>query len=75
MVQRSLVGAGSLSEASGQAQRVSGNYKQLVSGLTLSEHFSQSGQRGLNRPSEVTKLILERLQRYLFHYRKKTVTL
>jgi len=30
-----------------------------------------SGQRGLIRPSEITKPILERFQRYLFHYRKK----
>jgi len=29
------------------------------------------GQRGLIRPSEITKPILERFQRYLFHYRKK----
>jgi integrase/recombinase XerD len=29
------------------------------------------GQRGLIRPSEITKPILERYQRYLFHYRKK----
>jgi integrase/recombinase XerD len=27
-------------------------------------------QRGLSRPSEITKPILERYQRYLFHYRK-----
>ena len=26
--------------------------------------------RGLSRPSEITKPILERYQRYLFHYRK-----
>lgn len=30
-----------------------------------------SGQRQLLRPSEITKPILERFQRYLFHYRKK----
>jgi integrase/recombinase XerD len=30
-----------------------------------------SGQRGLIRPSEITKPILERYQRHLFHYRKK----
>ena len=30
-----------------------------------------AGQRDLNRPSEITKPILERFQRYLFHYRKK----
>jgi len=30
-----------------------------------------SGQRGLIRPSEITKPILELFQRYLFHYRKK----
>lgn len=29
------------------------------------------GQRQLLRPSEITKPILERFQRYLFHYRKK----
>ena len=29
------------------------------------------GQRGVHRPGEVTKPILERYQRYLFHYRKK----
>jgi len=29
------------------------------------------GQRQLIRPSEITKPILERFQRYLFHYRKK----
>jgi integrase/recombinase XerD len=28
-------------------------------------------ERGLARPSEITKPILERYQRYLFHYRKK----
>jgi integrase/recombinase XerD len=28
------------------------------------------GQRGLLRPSEITKPMLERYQRYLFHYRK-----
>jgi len=30
-----------------------------------------AGQRDLIRPSEITKPILERFQRYLFHYRKK----
>ncbi len=30
-----------------------------------------SGQRNLIRPSEITKPILERFQRHLFHYRKK----
>jgi integrase/recombinase XerD len=30
------------------------------------------GQRGLIRPGEITKPILERYQRYLFHYRKST---
>ena len=30
-----------------------------------------SGQRQLLRPSEITKPILERFQRYLYHYRKK----
>jgi integrase/recombinase XerD len=30
-----------------------------------------AGQRQLLRPSEITKPILERFQRYLFHYRKK----
>ncbi|MEJ2694307.1 MAG: hypothetical protein P8166_15030, partial [Candidatus Thiodiazotropha sp.] len=29
------------------------------------------GQRGLIRPSEITKPILERYQRTLFHYRKR----
>jgi len=32
-------------------------------------HWSE--QRGLIRPSEITKPILERYQRYLYHYRKK----
>jgi integrase/recombinase XerD len=30
-----------------------------------------AGQRGLIRPSEITKPILERFQRHLFHYRKQ----
>ncbi|MEM9101851.1 MAG: site-specific tyrosine recombinase XerC [Pseudomonadota bacterium] len=30
-----------------------------------------AGQRGLHRPTEITKLILERYQRYLFYYRQK----
>ena len=30
-----------------------------------------AGQRGLIRPTEITKPILDRFQRYLFHYRKK----
>src|SRR3954454_7861363 len=30
-----------------------------------------SHDRGVTRPGEVTKPILERYQRYLFHYRKK----
>jgi integrase/recombinase XerD len=30
-----------------------------------------AGDRGLSRPEEITKPILERYQRFLFHYRKK----
>ena len=39
--------------------------------LFLTALLEWCGQRGLHRPGEITKPILERYQRYLFHYRKK----
>ncbi len=45
---------------------------------TIREHWIQLGyffawceERGLTKPHEITKPIIERYQRYLFHYRKK----
>lgn len=38
--------------------------------LFLCSLIDWCGQRGLIRPGEITKPILERYQRYLFHYRK-----
>ena len=37
----------------------------------LDTFLEWSGQRQLLRPGEITKPILERFQRYLFHYRRK----
>jgi len=37
----------------------------------LSYFIQWAEERGLTRPSEITKPILERYQRYLYHYRKK----
>ena len=37
----------------------------------LREFIKWAEERGLTRPTEVTKPTLERYQRYLFHYRKK----
>ena len=37
----------------------------------LSQFIHWCDQRGLIRPGEITKPIVERYQRYLFHYRKK----
>ena len=39
--------------------------------LFLCFFLDWSGQRGLNRPTEITKLMLERYQRHLYLYRKK----
>ncbi|MET1257333.1 site-specific tyrosine recombinase XerC [Aliikangiella maris] len=50
------------------------NYsQQTINGreLFLFIFLEWAGQRGLIRPSDITKPILERFQRYLFHYRKK----
>jgi len=38
---------------------------------SLSNILGWAEERGLARPTEVTKPILERYQRWLFHYRKK----
>ncbi|OIP31345.1 MAG: recombinase XerD [Deltaproteobacteria bacterium CG2_30_63_29] len=39
--------------------------------LYLSYFIAWCEERGLNRPSEITKPILERYQRYLYYYRKQ----
>jgi integrase/recombinase XerD len=39
--------------------------------LYLSYFIAWCDERGLNKPSEITKPILERYQRYLYYYRKK----
>ncbi len=39
--------------------------------LYLSYFILWAEDRGITRPCEVTKPILERYQRYLYHYRKK----
>jgi len=50
------------------------NYsEQTIAGreLFLCTLIDWCGQRGVIRPGEITKPMLERYQRYLFHYRKK----
>ncbi len=37
----------------------------------LGYFIAWAAERGIVRPSEVTKPIIERYQRYLYHYRKK----
>jgi integrase/recombinase XerD len=39
--------------------------------MYLGYFIGWAAERGIGRPSEVTKPILERYQRYLYHYRKK----
>lgn len=52
--------------------RVRNYSEQTIAGreLFLCSLIDWCGQRGLIRPGEITKPILERYQRYLFHYRK-----
>ena len=51
------------------------NYSERTVGnreLYLGYFIQWAEERGITRPAEVTKPILERYQRYLYHYRKQT---
>jgi integrase/recombinase XerD len=73
---------GDMSDPEGLAA-LAGRFIEAMQHLNFSEHtinhhwrclnvfLAWAGDRGIARPGEVTKPMLERFQRWLFHYRKK----